>query len=1818
MPSNNNDETVIILKGVQEGVSEMKSSLRDFASLTQELMVAVRGLTAVQQDAIKTTKQHTEQMQANAAVEREKASSTDAATKATKAETKATAESTKAARASAAAWSQVSQARFNASKGKRGPGGEMYTGLQPDALKGFKMTMQNLMPDMKEGHMVSQTIAQATANIKKFNAAVNGIPIGKSTNMLSGIANQDTIRGIKDGNLAFTQLLTNHDKFLLKMDNAGTVIKQWGQHITNLGKQMQWTGRQMMIGITLPVVLGATKAINAFVDFNKEVTRMARVFGGDIVPGDAMFAKLEKQVKEVSLKYHEMGRDVAGVFADIASQGIPTDQIKGFADEVLRIQKIGDLDTESATNFFRTIRSIFVASQHYEGGKLVEGTRDLGKSLTETQDIMNYFITVADKTNIHLNDLAEALPIVAASANVFGLSAQETSSILAGMYQNGIDAAEGANGLKFILQRIVNPTDKAAESFNNYYKAATGEDIDFKNIQGTGMQKIQQIADLIQKLGPVGQQRLLGDIGGLRQANRFVVALRQMLDGTTQVDEALKKFNGKNFDDATRGMNDFTKATVAATINNKELRETAETKLNIVLESPAEQWELLKVQFNFIMIELGNLILPFVIKIGGIILKILNNLMALPDPFKKLIMGGVIFLAALGPINFMIGQMATSLGTVTTAIGMMFPSLKTWVEGMSMANTRIGQVLDRFKILEGPMTRFKNFWKKGKVDTGVFDTLKTALSDIGIEAEGGAATFAAAEGVKTAAVQATNAALLEQMAILQNEGPANAISSGLSQTQLPMFGPDIDTTGRARVPGGQPGAGSFTKKTSLFAGQPLPDMGQVSLFDPDDIAMANGNAIKMGIFEAITEGTDEAVAMAEDVVPKGFFSKLMGKGGMMGMVKGIGPAIAGLVSAAGPIGLVVAGIAALVVAVIALIPVLAKVTGHWDEFWGVAKQGVEAIKQAWDRAMVTIKPALDDLKNAFAEVWSAIQDSINIVIDAFGGLSEESENSVEKTKTGWQGAGNLFATIFELIARGIEIAAKVFTVWAKIVAAVARFVANVIQSMSGYFRAFGGFIASVIGFVVALVKGDFKNAIKWFATGIVNLVALVIQALIHMSTGLLRWIKPIAMIADWLISKVDKARASLVKMIGAKPVFGSFNMNLSPANEKEAQNVGGDIAENVGEGMKEGLEEETESIFANFLSKLQGNLTQQISDMKDAAMEAMTKQHEAALKKYDEQIEAIEELEKKEEELAATQEYLRNRREAQEEHALDAENYRRNRALAIYEGRIDDARGLDLDFKKATNEYNTNITDMDAARAKELLDAARQAQKDLINETKEAQAEIFKAQEESFKKQLDLITQYTPRTIEEYQKMIDGINNLLTGYGAPTLGAAWNNALGSYRAAVDKTKIDLIHDAFWNGKDLAAAWLVNFAGVSWTDIFGKDPNKTSLDATDLATDFDTSMPSTDFDGGGITPELPPEKFDFFANHGDMGGAEAEYKNIGKNLGDKLVDGIVGGLLFLPMLIINAFSGTTLSTIIDSIGTVGGDIAKGLWNGFMDGIGDAIVSMVEDIVNWFKKAFQIESPSKIFMEIGGMLMEGLVQGIAMGIEGLIGFFMSLPEKIFNALVGGGNFLLRIGEFIMNQIASGMGKAIGGVWGWFNRLIPDSLVDTLKGIINRVLKVIYGGLNKVIDFMNKAIDIVNKLPFVSIPNIPNIHAPEFHGGGLVGGAKDEIAAILQKGEYVIKKDAVKALGIPMLNAMNAAKPAKPLMPSSVGSVNSPQSAATNSGGGDTYISVDTFIGQKQWFDGMMKDHKMKMRPKGQRAKGTLNRRVGSYQDNTVRYD
>lgn len=155
-----------------------------------------------------------------------------------------------------------------------------------------------------------------------------------------------------------------------------------------------------------------------------------------------------------------------------------------------------------------------------------------------------------------------------------------------------------------------------------------------------------------------------------------------------------------------------------------------------------------------------------------------------------------------------------------------------------------------------------------------------------------------------------------------------------------------------------------------------------------------------------------------------------------------------------------------------------------------------------------------------------------------------------------------------------------------------------------------------------------------------------------------------------------------------------------------------------------------------------------------------------------------------------------------------------------------------------------------------------------------------------------------------------------------------------------------------------------------------------------------------------------------------------------------VGSILGGILALLISIVAQLPGMIvglLGGIFDLIGALFEALGLDSVAGFFYGIGEALSdarqwlkdNFVDPIVGWVKDLFEIHSPSKVFAEIGGFLIDGLLQGIKNAWQPIVGFFTSALYGLKNRISGAWGSIKSTTSNMWNGIKSGLSSAWNGI-------------------------------------------------------------------------------------------------------------------------------------------------------------------------------------------
>ena len=1426
-----------------------------------------------------------------------------------------------------------------------------FIGAKTDAagFKQYQKGMETVGTPVMGG---AKNIGMLVRNMRNLNAS-----LGDTSK--AGILTKASFDAVaKGGSVAFMSPLTKSEQLSVKLKSLRANVEGLTQSMQSMAKDRQWIGRQMIEGITLPIVGMGTMAVRSFMSVQSEMIQLKKVteFGEGKASADAFYDSLvngTQGIREMSREFGIGRKSATALFKDVAALGVDGEQdIKAFSNAVSEIALVGDVDTSTAMQFFRTMNAIFA------GGKTN------AQGLAETRDLMAQMSAVADETSLQLGDLAQAFPEVAPVMAQMGFSAAGVAASLAGMYKRGIPATEAAHGLKFALQRLVSPTKDAGELINKMgftFFDASG------NIKKADIEIMAMAKNLEEGMSAEGASKALGELFGLRQSARMKSYFQDVNIGRKEL-EAFTAGTLKAADMTS----DYARGLVAAgfgvkgavgPINryNKALEE--------IKKDPTTGLKRLKAAFDDFKVQLGATIAPALLQVGEQLTKLLDAFTNLPAGMQIAIVGAAGFLAVLGPIRYMSAQAThaiSSMGQVAVKVLPKMAQMSVEASAMmaaagrrdfAMVGTRAVDLLSRKdarRLKYGLPTMGEKAAKVAGASALGPETAATGTLTSAKEALTAASTqVAAAESAEIAAHHANTAAMTTQ-AIATNKGAAfdskllrwRNLNTGaiISQTEAlkmmtiqqkaahftaplrPGYTPPVvkpmsqaaiganmasqydaiikkaqaaaiaqrqqqafaDLATKAQVLNAQRIASlppPPVYKTPLIAGDSAGKTRDIfkSLWTSANTTFFTpiGNAASKAKNQIVAMGTAIKASSAGQAVSGGFAATA---GAFTKGRKGkLGSDVAGMAAASnlGPVGKMFGGLGKIfgkftgvlsigtgpIGKILTLFLRFNKVTLILSAVAGIIAFVVmmfKGMKTNWEAVMAKIKPGIDAIKTAFEKLKETFAGVFEKMTGIFGQLGTGAEEG-KGAASAFEGIGGIIGKVFEGVAAAIG------------------FVGTVINFIMPYFETIAYIVKNTVGFISSLFQGEWKQAFMFFVAIVYEAIRpiglafdVMLKAIAQGISSALGFIKKIinnlkdipglGFLKGWAKSIGEAQKAvegfsdtGVIGMLDEKlrgGLGGVFGPGTTGPAKKQAEKAGGDIGNTLGEAINTGAGDSAdgESWVKKWIEKVVSQIDKQLEKIRKSATDALEKAHEAALKVYDDRIKAIEDQEKAEEKLYRTEEYLANKRNLLAKRNIDNQNYQKEKALAIYEGRYNDARMLDLKERADKQSYSDELTGIENSRSKDLLKEARDGLKEIITAEKEAAKTRFDIQKQSFEDYLDLLFEMTPVTVQQFQTMMDQINEVLQQNGATWPGYA-ETAMSRMGEALRKANKDVINEFNRSENNPLLQWVAAFAEPEVVRILKEGLSK----ATGGGGGFDGS-------GGGATAKTPEQELqDFLAS-----------------------------------------------------------------------------------------------------------------------------------------------------------------------------------------------------------------------------------------------------------------------------------------------------------------------------------------------------------------
>lgn len=499
---------------------------------------------------------------------------------------------------------------------------------------------------------------------------------------------------------------------------------------------------------------------------------------------------------------------------------------------------------------------------------------------------------------------------------------------------------------------------------------------------------------------------------------------------------------------------------------------------------------------------------------------------------------------------------------------------------------------------------------------------------------------------------------------------------------------------------------------------------------------------------------------------------------------------------------------------------------NFDQFKKAGASAFTGLKNAWGifkNALLELTRPIQDLFSHFSKGGKDGKSAVGGLAVIFGGLVKV----LQFVAKAFKGFVNLIKPYLYMIVNIVGAVVALFqghfgSAFKFIVAAFAQaaiFLINIGKAVvKGLLSVFFLFVKGVVSYFTFIPKA-WAKAIGWLAKhagpfkGLLNGISDGINGVVDTMFGLVdtahNAVNKAVDAAGNLLTKGLKKGADLGIKESTNSLSGSGKTKIVDAAKDTGEAAGEAIASGTGDGydkadptgaiakkLTDGIKEAVQQL-QDYVS---GELKNAIEKYVDSSTKALEKQKASALKVFDVQLKTLTKLEKAEESLTKKKEYEVNRRKLIDDKTLSDETFRRNYALAVYEGRIDDSRALQQQQKADQRNLSNDLLAIDDARSKDLAKENLDALTTAINEAKDAASTFFDEAIVKFQESVTEITKFPPITIEDYKKQIEQLYTI-TNDTADKNGAAFQKMFEDFATTINTKMPNSVVGAFSTNLD---------------------------------------------------------------------------------------------------------------------------------------------------------------------------------------------------------------------------------------------------------------------------------------------------------------------------------------------------------------------------------------------------------------------------------
>lgn len=470
-----------------------------------------------------------------------------------------------------------------------------------------------------------------------------------------------------------------------QMQVAGKKIEEVGEKIKGVGDKLSSIGSDITMKVTAPIVGGFAAAVKTTGEFDAAMSKVQAVSGATA----SDMALLRDKAKEMGETTKFSASESAEALNYMAMAGWKTEDMLGGIEGVMNLAAASGEDLATTSDIVTDALTAF------------------GYSAEDSGHFADILAAAASNANTNVSMMGESFKYAAPVAGALGYSAEDVAVALGLMANAGIKADQAGTSLRNMFNRMAKPTKESAEAMERLgieLYDDQGKMYSFRQIMEQLRGSMQQINMPLEKYNEELDSLDAALADGTLSQKKYDAALEElnlqafgaegaekaraaaMLGGTRAMSGllAISNATAADYEKLTSAIDNssqsFAKLADGSVVplsealqSGQEIIEqysgSAEAMANTMLNNLPGQITLLKSQIEGLAISFGEMLMPTVRNVVGVVQEFIDKLNAMDESQRQQIIQIAAVVAAIGPALLIIGKIVSGVGSIVAVVG---------------------------------------------------------------------------------------------------------------------------------------------------------------------------------------------------------------------------------------------------------------------------------------------------------------------------------------------------------------------------------------------------------------------------------------------------------------------------------------------------------------------------------------------------------------------------------------------------------------------------------------------------------------------------------------------------------------------------------------------------------------------------------------------------------------------------------------------------------------------------------------------------------------------------------------------------------------------------------------------------------------------------------------------------------------------------------------------------------------------------------------------------------------------------------------------